>query len=134
LREREHRVGEEKQQLWRGVCEIARVDRAERRRHVRARPLAELPVAAVRLGANNIHETLTVADVSVGGLALMSAVGKVGDRWEMQIGLGRFGDHRVDVVVRWVGAGLTGVELVDLAPEAAQAMSKYVGELLERGA
>jgi hypothetical protein len=118
------------------VCEIAGVDRSERRRHVRARPLAELPVAAVRRGPNNIHETLAVADVSVGGLALMNVAegGKVGERWSLELGLGRYGAHRVDVVVRWAAAGLAGVELVDLAPEAAQAMSKYVGELLERGA
>jgi hypothetical protein len=114
------------------------VDRIERRKHVRIRPLPELPIAVARLGQGAIHESLEVIDASVGGLALAKegslTRAEVGERFEVRLTLGALGEHRVDVVVRWTGPHQTGVEFVDMGPEPASAVRKYVAELLERGA
>lgn len=109
---------------------------AERRRHVRVKPTADLP-ARVALGLDSlVRETAEVHDVSVGGLALGSkqlASSAHGTRLRLELMLGGFGDHRVNVEIRWTAGEVVGVELVEPAPEAAQAIRKYVAELLERG-
>lgn len=109
---------------------------AERRRHVRVKPTADLP-ARVALGVDSlVRETAEVHDVSVGGLALGSkqlASSPRGDKVLLELMLGTYGDHRVDVAIRWTAGEMVGVELVDPRPEAAQAISRYVSELLERG-
>lgn len=114
------------------------MDRVERRRHVRLRPLPELPILAARLSQGPIHESLQVIDVSVGGLALAKdgslADAPVGERFGLRLTLAGLGEHRLDVVVRWAGAQQTGVEFVDPDGQATIAIRKYVAELLERGA
>lgn len=109
---------------------------AERRRHVRVKPTAELP-ARVALGVDSVlREIVEVHDVSVGGLLLGSkqlAAMASGSRVTVEVMLGPFGDHRVEVEIRWAKAEAVGVQLVDPASEAAQAIRKYVAEHLERG-
>lgn len=109
---------------------------AERRRHVRVKPTADLP-ARVALGVDSlVRETAEVHDVSVGGLALGSkqlASSAPGTRVLLELMLGTFGDHRVHVEIRWTAGEVVGVELVEPAVDAAQAIRKYVAELLERG-
>jgi hypothetical protein len=109
---------------------------AERRRHVRVKPTADLP-ARVALGVESlVRETAEVHDVSVGGLALGSkqlASSPPGAKVLLELMLGTYGDHRVDVEIRWTAGDLVGVELVAPKADAAQAISRYVSELLERG-
>lgn len=102
------------------------------------RPLPELPATAARFGDGTIHESLEVIDVSLGGLALATegslVDAKVGDRFALRLDIGSFGAHRADVIVRWAVEQQTGVEIVDLLPDVAVAIRRYVAELLERGA
>lgn len=109
---------------------------AERRRHVRVKPTADLPIR-VAIGVESlVRETAEVHDVSVGGLALGSkqlATKPVGARITLEVMLGTYGDHRVEVQTRWSAGDLVGVELVDPSGEGAHAIRRYVAELLERG-
>ncbi len=109
---------------------------AERRRHVRVKPTADLP-ARVALGLESlVRETAEVHDVSVGGLALGSkqlASSPRGTRVHLELMLGTYGDHRVEVETRWTSGELVGVELVEPTNDASQAIRRYVAELLERG-
>ena len=56
-----------------------------------------------------------------------------GKRMKLFIALGNAEEHAIDVVTRWTAGGVVGVEVVDAPPRAAQAISRYVAELLERG-
>ena len=109
---------------------------AERRRYVRVKPTAELP-ARVALGVDSVlREIVEVHDVSVGGLLLGSkqlASMAPGSRVRVEVMLGSFGDHLVEVEVRWAKGEAVGVQLVEPAAEAGQAIRKYVAEHLERG-
>jgi hypothetical protein len=108
----------------------------ERRRHVRLKPSAEIPARVSLVGDGLMREMLDVVDISVGGMALTAAVlndTKPGKRMKLQIALGSDEEHAIDVVTRWTNAGIVGVEVVDAEPRAAQAISRYVAELLERG-
>ena len=109
----------------------------ERRRHVRSKPTPELPARAV-LEGSLVSEVVHVIDVSVGGLAL-AAEGALerqspGAVLSLRLDLGAYGEHRLAAAVRWTSPTMVGVELQAPAPAAAQALSRYVGELLERGA
>ena len=107
----------------------------ERRRHVRLKPSVDVPVRVALLGDGLLREALDVVDISVGGMALTSTVlrgSQVGAQLKLQISLGKE-DHAIEVVTRWTAANVIGVELVDPAGVAAQALSRYVAELLERG-
>lgn len=101
------------------------------------RPIPDCPASAVLIG--EITEALTISDVGVGGMAvattgIMRGV-QVGQRLELRISLARYGEHVVAVSVRYVlEGGLTGLQFVDLTPEATKAVRRYVAELLERGA
>lgn len=108
----------------------------ERRRHVRLKPSAEVPARVSLVGDGLMREMLDVVDISVGGMALTAAVlndTKPGERMKLQIALAGSEEHAIDVVTRWTKAGVVGVEVVDADPRAAQAISRYVAELLERG-
>mgnify|MGYP001358366364 CR=1 FL=1 len=102
------------------------------------RPLPELPISVIRIGEGAIHESLEVIDASIGGLALATegslVSARIGDRFSIRMSLAKYGEHQVDVVVRWSAPQQTGVELTDLGPEPTAAIRKYVAELLERGA
>lgn len=109
----------------------------ERRRHVRIRPLPELPVTLARI-ADEGEEVLEVFDVSIGGLGLVTR-GSVADmsrgqRLDLRIDLGRYGTFAIVANVRHVGEALTGCELDDLPPGYVPAIGRYIAELLERGA
>lgn len=109
---------------------------SERRRHVRLKPSAEVPARVALLGDGLLREALDIVDISVGGMALSSSAlrgSKPGARMKLQISLGTTGEHAIEVVARWTSADVVGVELVDPPPAAAQAISRYVSELLERG-
>jgi len=113
------------------------VSTVERRRHVRLKPVPELPARAVLLGEGLVHESLGVIDVSVSGIALATTPGvklRSGDRAKLRLSLDHYGEYVVEVVARWTSGDAVGVELVDPAPEAKKAVHRYVGELLERGA
>jgi hypothetical protein len=106
----------------------------DRRRHVRLKPSAEVPARVALLGDGPMREALDVVDISVGGMALASPAlkgSKEGARMKLMITLGAKDEHALEVVTRW--AETIGVEIVDPAPAATQALGKYVAELLERG-
>lgn len=102
------------------------------------RPLPELPISVARLGEGTIHESLQVIDTSIGGLALVTegslAAARIGDRFSVRMALAKYGEHDVEVVVRWCGPQQTGVEFIDMSAEPTTAIRRYVAELLERGA
>lgn len=113
------------------------MDAKERRRHVRMKPLPELPAAA-KLTVGAISEVIAVQDISVGGMALGTEGAlrgrKAGEKLSLQLALGAHAGYAITAEVRYVGQGTIGFEFVDLTPEAATAIRKYVAELLERGA
>ncbi|MEI8257106.1 MAG: PilZ domain-containing protein [Deltaproteobacteria bacterium] len=114
------------------------MDRTERRRSVRMRPLHELPATAVLLLDGRPLAALRVVDVSVGGLAIAPhaaiASSVIGTRLGLRLSLSHYGEHDVTVVVRWAADALVGAQYVDLTPAATTAVRRYVAELLERGA
>jgi hypothetical protein len=83
-----------------------------------------------------MREALDVVDISIGGMALSSPALKgsqAGARLKLVVTLGALEGQTLDVVTRWAAAETIGVEIVDAAPTATQAIGKYVAELLERG-
>ena len=109
----------------------------ERRRHVRLKPIPELPARAIVAVDGLVREAIDIIDVSVSGLALRSGGGlagaKQGQRLKLTLDLSAWGEHQVDVDVRWTSPAAVGVELADPSPAASQAVNRYVAELLERG-
>jgi hypothetical protein len=108
----------------------------ERRRHVRVKPSVEVPARVALLGDGMMREALDVVDMSIGGMALASPAlkdSKVGGQMKLMITLGARDEHAVNAVTRWATSESIGVELVDPAPTATQALGKYIAELLERG-
>lgn len=109
---------------------------SERRRHVRVKPSSDLPARVALASDGLLREGLDVVDLSVGGLALSSpalASTKPGDRFRIHLTLGTGAEHVIDVVTRWTSKDGAGVELVDPPASTAQELSRYIGELLERG-
>lgn len=109
----------------------------ERRRHVRIRPLPELPARLVRV-VEDREEVLEVFDLSIGGLGLVTrgsiAEMSRGQRLDLRIDLGRYGTFAIVANVRHVGEALTGCELDELPPGYVSAVGRFIAELLERGA
>ena len=108
----------------------------ERRRHVRLKPTPELPIHVALASDGLLREALDVIDLSVGGLALSSAVlakSKPGEKLRLHITVGTTPEHVVEATVRWTSADGAGVELVDPPARTAQELGKYIAELLERG-
>lgn len=108
----------------------------ERRRHVRLKPIAELPARAVLVSSGPLHETLDVLDISVGGMALArppAGTPKVGDNAKLRLRLGHNDEQLVDVLVRWVSADAFGVELASPTEEVEKSIRTYTSDLLERG-
>lgn len=108
----------------------------DRRRHVRLKPTAEVPARVALLGDGPMREALDVIDISIGGMALASpalAGSQAGARMKLVITLGTLDEQAIEVVTRWASAETVGVEMVDPAPAATQAIGKYVADLLERG-
>ena len=89
------------------------------------------------IGDGLVHESLGVIDVSVSGIALATTPTvklRAGDHAKLRLSLDHYGEHVVEIVVRWTSGDAVGVEVVDPTPEAKKAVNRYVGELLERGA
>jgi c-di-GMP-binding flagellar brake protein YcgR len=109
----------------------------ERRKAVRLKPTPELPARAVVAVEGPFKESLTVFDVSIGGMAL-SHPGEggtaVGRRMTLTLTLTGQGEHSVDCEIRWASAQVIGIAFVDMTPEVTQAVRRYVADLLERGA
>ena len=113
------------------------MDGSERRRYVRTKPLPDFPLHAV-LRVGDQASVATVADISVGGLALSSCggldVGSPGNRVRLQLEFATIGAHKVDAVVRHLRDSLVGLEFVEMNDKTATTVRRYVAELLERGA
>jgi hypothetical protein len=108
----------------------------ERRRHVRLKPTPDLPIRVALAGDGLLREALDVIDLSISGLALSSpalASTKPGDKLHLLLTLGTSAEHEVDVITRWTSRDGVGVELVDPPAQTAQALQRYIAELLERG-
>lgn len=106
----------------------------ERRRHVRTKPTPALPARAVRPIDGLVQESLEIIDISIGGMALASVNTEPGTRMKVTLSLAGHGEHVIDTEVRWTSRDSVGVAFVDVPPQAAQAIQRYVAELLERGA
>jgi c-di-GMP-binding flagellar brake protein YcgR len=111
--------------------------RAERRRAVRMKPIPDLPISAALMGDS--PEPMMVSDIGAGGLALVTAGSlkgaQVGQRLQLRLTMARYGEHIIQVEVRYhIDSGVTGVQFVDLEETAKRNIWRYVGELLERGA
>jgi hypothetical protein len=106
----------------------------ERRRHVRAKPLPELPARVLRMVSAPITETLDVVDISVSGLAILQGMKpeSVGSTIGMKLVLPD-ATYETKGAIRWVARGMYGIELVEPTEEVSTAIRRYVGELLERG-
>jgi hypothetical protein len=111
---------------------------AERRRHVRMKPIQELPASAVLDAGGLVHEVIQVSDIGVGGIALVTAGplerATPGELVTMTLRLARYGEHTIRAYVRWKAGGLTGLEFHELDAPSTTAVRRYVAELLERGA
>lgn len=106
----------------------------ERRRHVRIKPTAAMPARAVRALDALLQETVEIVDISVGGMALASVRAEPGTKMRLTLSLAGHGEHVLETEVRWAARDSIGVAFVDPPAEAAQAIQRYVAELLERGA
>ncbi len=106
----------------------------ERRRHVRAKPTAELPAHILYDVVPPITEALGLVDISVSGVAVETPMKKpeVGTVLSLKLVLGS-DSHALRATVRWVAGNMMGLEMLEPSPETAKAVSRYVSELLERG-
>lgn len=108
----------------------------ERRRHVRAKPVPELPARVLYEVSAPITEALDVVDISVSGLAIAVGPGLTlavaATTLKLKLALPD-ATHPIEGRVRWNAQGMVGIELVDPSAEATKAIQRYVGELLERG-
>jgi hypothetical protein len=109
----------------------------ERRRHVRIRPVLELPAKLLRVDRSP-EEALEVFDVSIRGIGIVTAGSMLeASRDEVvraRLDLGRYGVHEIETRIRHVGTTLTGSELDEPSPGVTTALGRYLAELLERGA
>jgi len=111
---------------------------SERRRYVRVAPRADLPLRAMIPGRGVLQQPITVLDVSVGGVAVSRsgsfASVNVGDQLRLKLTFASFGAHEVAVEVRRADAFVIGLQFVDAPSEMTTAATRYVSELMERGA
>jgi hypothetical protein len=108
----------------------------ERRRHVRAKPVPELPARVLYEVAPTITEALDVVDISVSGLAVAVVQEMKLDATAVGLKLKLVlpdATHPLEGRVRWKDHGMVGIELVDPPADITKAIQRYVGELLERG-
>jgi c-di-GMP-binding flagellar brake protein YcgR len=109
----------------------------ERRKAVRLKPTPELPARAVLAVEGPVAESLTIFDVSVGGMAT-SHPGQggtaIGRRMTLKIDFAVQGEHSITCEIRWASPQVIGIAFLDMTPEATQAVRRYVADLLERGA
>ncbi len=109
----------------------------ERRRDVRVRPSHDLPAHGALTGSGIVHESLSILDISVGGMALVLEPSlarlEPGEHVKVQLSLGTFGELSVEIQVRWKAKGTAGVQFVTPDPKVSMVLGKYVAELLERG-
>lgn len=106
----------------------------ERRRHVRAKPVPELPAHVLYEVMPPITEALDVVDISIGGLAIVQPMKLTAATATIKLGLVLpDGTHAIEGHVRWVAKGMVGLELIEPPQETMKAIQRYVGELLERG-
>lgn len=127
--------------LWCGVDELMHnglMSPSERRKYVRVVPRADLPLRARIPGRGVLQPPVTVLDVSVGGMAVSRAGAfarvEAGARLRLELTFARFGTHEVEVEVRRVDAFVVGLQFVDVSSEVVATATRYVSELLERGA
>lgn len=112
----------------------------ERRRAVRMRPTPDYPISVWLLDARGEH-ALSVADVSVGGLAVFRTLPTLGfapeSRHRVRIKTPAAAPFEVEVEVRHVSGaehGIVGLMVVSPTGAVISALGRYVAELLERGA
>lgn len=118
---------------------MATAEQIERRKAVRMKPIADLPakVSTVLVGQDI---QLGVVNVAISGMALdLNSLGtpKVSDEIAVRLDLDRYGQHEAKAVIRHLdkmGAGIGGVQFVDMSESLTKALRGYVAELLERGA
>lgn len=105
---------------------------------MRVVPRADLPLRAMIPGRGVLQQPITVLDVSVGGVAVSRsgsfASAKVGDLLRLKLTFAGFGVHEVAVEVRRADAFVVGLQFVDAPSEMTTAATRYVSELMERGA
>ncbi len=108
----------------------------ERRRHVRAKPVPELPARVLYEVMPTITEALDVVDISVSGLAVAVDQGvkleTTSPPLKLKLSLPD-ATHPIEGRVRWTAHGVIGIELVEVPADTTRAIQRYVGELLERG-
>ncbi|OPY02535.1 MAG: Flagellar brake protein YcgR [Syntrophorhabdus sp. PtaB.Bin047] len=113
-----------------------RITKRERRRHVRVRPSATLPVSAWIAMGNGDAVHVEPVDISTGGLSFMMteevARFKSGDAVELTVTVPSFGEVRARATVRSVVhlMDLTriGVEFSTLPDDALRGITEYVSE------
>ncbi len=110
----------------------------ERRKHVRVRPIPELP-GEVALVPEVPGVTVQLLDISLGGLGLWVQRGRlelaVGAEQQLELSLGQV-TLSVRAVMRHVSSdgSMLGLEYVEPGDEAQRAINRYVTELKMRGA
>jgi hypothetical protein len=109
----------------------------ERRRHVRAKPTADLPSHVLFEQSPVITEALDVIDISVSGVAIVqSSMTKALPAIDSMMKLKLVIDTNTvpfEGKVRWVAKGMIGLELVNPSADTSKTIQRYVSELLERG-
>ncbi len=109
-----------------------------RRRHVRARPLPELPVEAWIIDGI-VAEPVRVLDVSISGLGLLVEGSmkslKAADQLKLRVRVGADELHELSCEVRHVStaSGVCGVQFSGIPPEVQKTLGQTVSELLARG-
>lgn len=111
---------------------------SERRQYVRVVPRADLPLRTTINGRGALQSPTTVLDVSVGGVAVARA-GEfakvaVGDRLRLKCSFAQYGAHEVTAEVRRADPFVVGLQFLDPSSEMVTTATRYVSELLERGA
>jgi c-di-GMP-binding flagellar brake protein YcgR len=111
---------------------------ADRRQHVRARPVIDLPAEADLVPPVDVG-ALFVVDISLGGIGIW-AQGRppfeAGQRVTLKLTLGRADPLILGALVRYTRGpdkSFCGMKFDELDDEQRAAVGRYVGELVERG-
>lgn len=110
----------------------------ERRRHVRGRPVIDLP-AEIQLTPADLSRKLLIVDISLGGVGVWVQQGApftVDQQVTLRLSLGLIEPVEIGAVVRYRrGPDNTfcGMKFDELDQERRTIVGRYVGELVERG-
>ncbi|MEM9071855.1 MAG: PilZ domain-containing protein [Myxococcota bacterium] len=108
----------------------------ERRQNVRVRPVYD---SAVEVFLKPSNSALDIVDVSIGGFGFLirEHALEVGQELTLEVRLPRQDSFEAKAAVRHVRSGsgkdMGGVQLLELTPDQATKLRRYVAELLERG-